>query len=124
MFRTGRSPHSTRPPASAPEDAPSSEDAQGIRCSYCSTVITHHHEALRIDNRHEHAFFNPAGIAFELRCFRTAQGVVPSGPSTAEFTWFPGYSWQVVLCAACHIHLGWLYTGATSFFGLIATRLI
>jgi len=77
-----------------------------------------------VNNRHEHAFFNPAGIAFVLRCFRQAPGVSPCGEPTGEFTWFPGFRWQIVLCATCQTHLGWLFTGTQSFFGLIATRLV
>ena len=78
---------------------------------------------MTINDRHEHAFFNPAGIAFEIRCFRRAPGAVPHGEPSAEFTWFPSYRWQVVLCATCRAHLGWLFINGGSFYGLIATRL-
>lgn len=78
---------------------------------------------MTINDRHEHAFFNPAGIAFEIRCFCRAPGAVPHGNPSAEFTWFPAYRWQVALCATCRTHLGWLFTNGGSFYGLIATRL-
>ncbi|WP_052302114.1 cereblon family protein [Desulfobulbus propionicus] len=92
----------------------------------CGAAITHRDHVIRVNNRHEHAFFNPTGIAFLIRCFHTAPGVaVWAEPSTA-FTWFPGYCWQIVLCAACQSHLGWLFSpmaGGRSFYGLIADRL-
>lgn len=78
---------------------------------------------MAVNGRHQHAFFNPAGIAFELRCFRQASGAVPCGEPSAEFTWFSGYCWQIALCATCQSHLGWLFTSDSAFYGLIATRL-
>lgn len=96
---------------------------QAILCANCRAQITRHQMGMAVNGRHEHAFFNPAGIAFEIRCFRQAPGVMTEGPSSAAFTWFPGYLWQIALCTTCHAHLGWQFTNSTSFFGLIATRL-
>lgn len=82
---------------------------------------------MAINGRHGHAFFNPAGIAFEIRCFRTAPGTVGHGPMSSEFTWFPDHAWQIVLCAACRTHLGWRFAAAKAghqFYGLIASRLV
>jgi hypothetical protein len=79
---------------------------------------------MAVNGRHLHAFFNPAGIAFEIRCFRQAPGAAPQGEPSAEFTWFSGYRWQIALCTTCQSHLGWLFTNGSVFYGLIATRLI
>lgn len=76
-----------------------------------------------VNGSHEHAFFNPAGIAFQIRCFRTAPGAAAQGDASNAFTWFPGYRWQVALCSTCHTHLGWLFANGSAFFGLIASRL-
>lgn len=94
-----------------------------ILCAACGAEITHRRHGIAIDDRHTHAFFNPAGIAFEIRCFRAAPGATPQGNPSAEFTWFPGYRWQIAICTACHAHLGWLFTNGASFFGLIAPHL-
>ncbi|WP_310600338.1 cereblon family protein [Desulfobulbus sp.] len=112
-----------RPPAAKPGDA--SEDLAGgaILCAVCDSEITHQRHAMAVNGRHEHAFFNPAGIAFEIRCFHAAHGTTFRGAASAEFTWFAGYRWRVVLCATCHTHLGWLFTGDGLFYGLIADRL-
>lgn len=48
---------------------------------------------------------------------------MPQGEASAEFTWFPGYQWQIVLCTVCRSHLGWLFSADQAFFGLIANRL-
>jgi len=112
-----------RPPAPQVDDPAGLRTEGAIECTLCRAVITHQDQALAINNRHAHAFFNPAGIAFELRLFRQAPGVSPHGEPSAEFTWFPGYHWQIVLCTACHCHLGWRFIADQSFFGLIANRL-
>ena len=95
-----------------------------MRCATCGAEVTRREQAMTVNGRHEHAFFNPAGIAFEIRCFRLAPGATARGEPTAEFTWFSGYRWQLALCTACHAHLGWRFTGESSFHGLIAARLV
>lgn len=78
---------------------------------------------MAVDGRHQHLFFNPAGIAFEIRCFAAAPGTICHGAPSAEFTWFAGYRWRIALCAHCHAHLGWRFTGEGLFYGLIASQL-
>ena len=34
------------------------------------------------------------------------------------------YRWRLALCAGCHVHLGWHYSGGAPFFGLILDRLV
>ena len=112
-----------RPPAAHPGDQSARLEEQAILCAVCKARITDQRQATAIDGHHEHAFFNPSGIAFEIRCFRAAPGAIPRGGATAAFTWFPGYRWRFVQCALCRTHLGWLFTGADSFHGLIASLL-
>ena len=94
-------------------------------CSHCSAAITTSNQAISINGQHEHAFFNPSGIAFEIRCFRQAPGCQVQGEPTTEFSWFDGYSWQYAICSNCLVHLGWFFSsGENSFFGLIAGKII
>lgn len=76
--------------------------------------------------RHEHSVRNPHELAFRIGCFADAPGCAQRGPATRAWSWFPGYSWQVAVCAGCHVHLGWRYRGADpeSFYGLILNRLV
>jgi hypothetical protein len=94
-----------------------------VRCAACGHGITTPDQAMQVNGRHTHAFFNPAGIAFELRCFRSAPGISVEGAPTGEFSWFSGCRWQIALCSSCRTHLGWLFTGARSFAGLISGRI-
>lgn len=94
-------------------------------CSHCSAAITTSKQAISIHGQHEHAFFNPAGIAFEIRCFRQAPGCLVQGDPTTRFSWFDGYSWQYATCSNCLAHLGWFFSSEqNSFFGLIAGKII
>jgi hypothetical protein len=96
-----------------------------LLCSHCSAAITTRNQTISINGQHEHAFFNPAGIAFEIRCFRQAPGCLVQGDATTQFSWFDGYSWQYATCNNCLAHLGWFFSSRdNSFFGLIAGKLI
>jgi hypothetical protein len=91
----------------------------------CSTPITSPEEAISKNGLHEHVFFNPTGIAFELRCFQHAKGCSLQGEPTTTYTWFAGYSWQYALCSTCLTHLGWKFlSDSDSFWGLIGNRLV
>lgn len=94
-------------------------------CAGCGTVITDQDQRMTVDSKHHHTFFNPAGLVYELGCFRWAPGCLPVGESSAEFSWFAGHVWRVGVCSGCLAHIGWLFeSGESSFFGLIVSRLI
>lgn len=96
-----------------------------LGCAFCRRPITSTAAAIEVDGSHAHTFTNPDGISFHIGCFKEASGLMTLGPSSFEWTWFPGYSWQVELCAGCREQLGWLYrsTGG-SFHGLILDNLV
>ena len=76
------------------------------------------------NGQHRHTFANPHGYVFDVRCFTSAPGALPAGAWSAEFSWFAGYRWQVVVCSRCQVHLGWLFQGGGGgFFALISNRL-
>ena len=94
-------------------------------CRACRAKITRRELAMEVGGSHVHVFFNPYGLVFELGCFASAKNLLPTGPETDEFTWFPGHRWQAVACATCLSQLGWRYVGSEGgFFGLILKALI
>jgi len=97
-----------------------------LLCKACLHRITSDAARVEVRGKHLHVFCNPHGLVFEIGCFAEAPGCALFGPPTHEFTWFPGYNWQVALCLDCRAHLGWRYvaghTGA--FHGLILDRLL
>lgn len=137
------SPAQPRPPLSAlrniddsnagirAADTPAEELDHGgsgphILCVACGSRVARSSHRIAVNGSHEHSFFNPAGLVFELGCFSAAPGCSTTGAACFEFTWFPGHSWQIALCAACRNHLGWRYAapGGSAFFGLILAQLV
>lgn len=110
------------------EQAPEVETERGklIVCRQCGKHITDESWRVSIDGAHRHTFANPHGNVYDIGCFGAAVGCLGAGPPSSEFTWFKGYSWQIVICAGCMTHLGWLFlsSGEHHFFGLIVDRLV
>jgi hypothetical protein len=106
--------------------APAELTAPALLCRDCLHPVTRPEERIEVDGSHRHTFANPHGIVFEIGCFRTAPGCGRVGPRSEEFAWFAGHSWQVGLCAACLVHLGWYFAtpGGGNFYGLILERLV
>lgn len=95
-----------------------------LLCRACGQVITSRDLRVAVAGSHSHAFFNPAGIAFEIGCFKSAPGCIVTGTATDDFTWFAGYLWRFASCRQCNSHLGWFYeTGDHAFYGLILASL-
>ena len=90
-----------------------------VVCATCGARITLSASAVAIRGAHVHELVNPSAITFVVRCFSTAPGCMPIGERSKEWTWFPGYEWQIELCRACASHLGWSYHGQRRFYGLI-----
>ena len=95
-------------------------------CRQCGKHITDESRRVSIAGSHRHTFANPHGHVYDIGCFESAVGCVGLGPISNEFTWFKGYSWQIVICAGCMTHLGWIFLSSDEdyFFGLILDRLV
>ena len=111
-------------PASAPQEE--QEEERLILCRECLFPITREEERQDMAGAGQHTFANPAGIVFTIACFNAAPGCVPVGPASDEFTWFPGFTWQVAVCRGCLAHLGWHFAApaGAGFWGLILDHLI
>ena len=102
------------------------EEERWIVCRQCQQRLTRPSERIQINGAHSHTFANPTGVVFEIGCYNMVSGLQYIGPPSYEFPWFAGYTWQIVICGACQMHLGWYFKGSGSgqFFGLILERLI
>jgi hypothetical protein len=110
---------------SAAGEQPLVQEEPFILCRDCLHPITRPSDRVSIEGRHAHTFANPHGIVFEIGCFRRAPGCGAIGPASSDFTWFAGHRWRVCICAACLVHLGWVFLPAVGdvFYGLILERL-
>jgi len=113
----------------APKEENKTESDAGtddaIYCAKCSHLLTRMRWAVDIGG-HERVFINPAGRVFRIACFKDAPGATDEGTPTEEFTWFPGYAWNLAVCLGCGVHLGWRFEGTAMppvFFGLIKSAL-
>ena len=106
------------------------EDTDGggddwLACSRCEYRLTSDQDRTTVNERHEHTFMNPHAFAYHIGCFGNAPGAAGYGAATTEFTWFPGYAWQLAHCRGCGVHLGWKFQADShSFFGLVLDRLV
>ena len=94
-------------------------------CRQCNQRITQPGFHLNVQGSHEHTFANPSGIVFDIKCFSNALGYSFIGPSSAEFTWFSGHSWRIIICSSCLTHIGWYFSNNSGegFFGFVADRI-
>ena len=98
--------------------------ANFLLCKKCKYPITQDINRIQISEKHQHVFANPNGFVFQLGCFSQAPGCSVYGDKTSYFTWFPGYAWQIALCASCGDLLGWAFQSKdNTFFGLILDNL-
>jgi hypothetical protein len=114
----------------APQQEEKSEERKVYVCKRCDVEITDSRAlfCMRADSV-EQVFPNPLGIMRVILTARAASSILVEGSSTADFTWFSGYSWRIASCASCRSHLGWLYEGAPhggephTFYGLLKEAL-
>lgn len=105
-----------------PEIGTPGDDA--LRCAVCEHRITDRAYRCERSGAHEHTFVNPAGFAFRIACFVAAPGCAHVGAPSEEFSWFPGWKWQIAICGRCHSHVGWIFRlGGEQFHGLIVSAL-
>jgi hypothetical protein len=116
-------------PGSAPDGRPGSKtgdrDERVLVCRDCAQPVTRPEARTVIEGKHIHVFCNPTGVVYEVACFAFASGLTPEGGIYAEFSWFPGHSWQIVNCSRCGAHLGWRFTSrsGSGFHGLLPAML-
>lgn len=102
------------------------DTSRRLLCRACAHPVTSAAQRTTVNGGHQHVFSNPAGVLYEIGCFRQAPGCVQFATATLDYTWFPGYAWRYALCAQCHNHLGWHYqaAGESGFYGLILAQLV
>ena len=108
------------------DDELAASSRRSIVCARCRASITEDSARREVNGASRHTFANPAGVIYQIVCFGAARGALSHGPATEDYSWFPRWSWTVVYCASCLVHLGWRYerSGFEPFFGLIEERLI
>jgi cereblon len=99
------------------------EDERVWRCARCGAEVARDRDRVPLDGSSSRVFVNPEGIEYEIAGFGEAAGCAEISEPSFYWSWFPGCAWQVSVCAACSAHLGWRFSGAASFHGLILDRI-
>ncbi len=105
----------------APETAGAAGD---WLCAWCLNRVANERDRFAYDGKDEFTFSNPEGIRFDIITFERTLGCRPAGVPTLQYTWFSGHAWSYCLCDRCGQHLGWYYSGAHEFAGLIKARIV
>jgi hypothetical protein len=123
LQRRPSSPLTTTRPGTDEETGEGS--AARLACHRCLSTVTDGSARIAVGGAHAHHFVNPHGIEFHVGCFADAGGCVVVGEASTYWSWFPGFAWQIELCAGCGEHLGWLFRSADAVFhGLVLDRLV
>jgi len=105
--------HRTRRPGSATEATRGESGARAILCRTCRTRLSDPGAVFPMKTGGATGvFMNPHGFLHEVVTVRRAENIVHLGWPTTDFSWFPGYAWEIALCAACREHVGWRFTPA------------
>ncbi|CAH8471533.1 unnamed protein product [Schistosoma rodhaini] len=81
-------------------------------CSSCDANITSNQYIICLAQEgSSQTYINPSGILHDIV---TVSQVTPNsvnliGEASAEYSWFPGYSWTIANCSSCYQHMGWLF---------------
>ena len=111
--------------ASPERDAVDLAPGRPILCRRCGAAVTSTGARIEVCGLHEHTCENPHGWVYRIGCFAVAEGCVPVSDPSSEWSWFPGWRWQIVHCRGCGEHLGWRFVRHDgSFHGLILDRLV
>lgn len=102
-------------------------------CKRCRTQIACYSDIFAMAKGNVNAnYCNPAGYIHEtLTVHKTLDDAakIVDRPST-EFSWFPGYAWQIAVCKRCSSHIGWKFIAVTknlkprTFYGLSCKSLV
>jgi len=107
-----------------PKDAGTDDGGEALVCAACRHPITTTAARFEAFGGHLHDRMNPSGYVFRLGLYSRAPGVRSASGPSSDFTWFPGYRWEIVVCRGCFEHLGWRFSGLDVFFALLPEKLV
>uniref|UniRef100_A0A182MDL1 Protein cereblon n=1 Tax=Anopheles culicifacies TaxID=139723 RepID=A0A182MDL1_9DIPT len=101
-------------------------------CKRCESEIANYDDMFAMSKQGvQTSYCNPAGHVHDtLTVHKTKENsTLPVDRPSTNYSWFPGYSWQIIVCANCRQHLGWKFVAEKknvlpkSFYGLSGTNI-
>ncbi|XP_012543838.1 protein cereblon isoform X2 [Bombyx mori] len=78
-------------------------------CGSCGGEVAQREHVFPMSSHGVHSnYTNPGGYVHGVVTVTRARAA-PGGPPSADYSWFPGYSWTVALCRDCRAHVGWRF---------------
>ncbi|KAL6614538.1 hypothetical protein ACP70R_036808 [Stipagrostis hirtigluma subsp. patula] len=79
-----------------------------IRCRNCLALIARRSDMVSSDGPIG-TYIKPRDCVKEIITVYNATGLALRGDPSKAYSWFPGYTWTIALCAACESNVGWLF---------------
>ncbi|KFB42716.1 AGAP005299-PA-like protein [Anopheles sinensis] len=101
-------------------------------CKRCDNEVASYSDIFAMSKQGvQTSYCNPSGYVHDtLTVHKTKEdSTLTVGAPSAEYSWFPGYSWQIIVCINCRQHLGWKFVATKknflpkSFYGLSGTSI-
>jgi hypothetical protein len=125
LYHYNEAPGGGNSPAADADEKETADPPLLLACALCRQRITSSADRVARRGAHEHTFTNPEGIRFRIGCFGAATSTNAASSPTTYWSWFPGYAWQIELCAACGEHLGWRFSSSDdAFHGFVLDQLV
>ena len=111
-------------------DEVDSTESPTIRCAWCRQELSDTASIFSLWGQSTHsAFANPNGQLKVVITFQQVRNYLADSYVTDDFTWFAGYSWQIIYCNTCKAHIGWKYHSIENrkpamFYGLLEKALL
>ncbi|XP_047998312.1 protein cereblon-like [Leguminivora glycinivorella] len=85
------------------------DKSKALCCGSCGAELSRRSHMFAMSSDGVHAnYTNFGGFMHDVVTVRTATETL-LGPPSAEYSWFPGYTWRVAQCSACGTHVGWRF---------------
>jgi len=115
FLERGQKPRSAATDPDTRTETATKRQREPIRCRRCSQELSTTEALFAMQGeRVERVFSNPHGFLHEVLTLSHAQALRVVGPPTTEFTWFPGYAWEMAFCDNCQSHVGWHFVAVHS----------
>ncbi|XP_041968868.1 protein cereblon-like [Aricia agestis] len=79
-------------------------------CTSCAAEIARREHIFAMSSEGVHSnYTNLGGYMHDVVTVSRATNTQLSGAPSAEFSWFPGYTWTIAHCHTCMAHVGWRF---------------
>ncbi|XP_030034498.1 protein cereblon isoform X2 [Manduca sexta] len=79
-------------------------------CSSCMGEIARREHIFAMSSEGVHSnYTNLGGYMHDIVTVSRAVNTELNGSPSAEYSWFPGYTWTIALCQSCMAHVGWRF---------------